>query len=281
MSARKHHGRVVTREITIRATPAQVYAAFADPAAIARWFVDAAEGVAKPGEVMTWIFRDFNLRLPVPIIDAKPNAEFVTGGEIPGRLPALMEVFIEQDGGTTKLRLVNSGFAEGAQWEEEYQGVSSGWTMALATLKHALERYPNKSRVHLLSMRPAALEFAKLRALHTTADGLKSWLAQDVRIAGPRLAEGVTYEMQTKGMGPLSGTVVADTGRELLLEWKEQDAVLGLKYFLAGPAQMVCLDLSAWKDGVPLLAKGFLDGSLEALVAKLGLSGGGSRQING
>lgn len=266
MSARKHHGRIVDKEIAIRATPAQVYAAFADPRAIARWFVDAAEGVAKPGELMTWIFRDMNFRLPVPILEAKPNSEFVTGGEIPGRLPALMEVLIRAtDGGDTRVRLVNSGFADGAQWDEEYQGVDSGWTMALATLKHALEQHPGKDRTHVMSMQPSSVDPSRLRALYTTAAGLGAWLGSDVRIDGPTLGVGASYALTTRGLGPMSGRVLADSGREVLLEWKEQDAVLGLKSFAAGPARMICLDFSTWKTNPAFVTKGALDGMLAAL----------------
>ncbi|MBK6943035.1 MAG: SRPBCC domain-containing protein [Planctomycetes bacterium] len=270
MSARKHHGRIVDKEIAIRATPAQVYASFADARAIARWFVDAAEGVAKPGELVTWIFRDMNFRLPVPIIDAKPNTEFVTGGEIPGRLPALMEVFIRAaDGGETRVRLVNSGFADGAQWDEEYQGVDSGWTMALATLKYALERHPDRDRTHVMSMQPATVDMTRLRSLYTTAAGLGAWLGSDVRIEGPSLGGGVAYSLNTRALGPMSGRVLADTGRELLLEWKEQDAVLGLKVFAAGPARMICLDFSTWKPSPTFLTQGALDGMLAALARAL------------
>ncbi|MBL8769729.1 MAG: SRPBCC domain-containing protein [Planctomycetes bacterium] len=272
MSARKHHGRIVDKEIVIRATPARVYSAFADPRAIARWFVDAAEGVAKPGELMTWIFRDMNFRLPVPILEAKPNSEFVTGGEIPGRLPALMEVLIRPhgaDAGSTTVRLVNSGFADGAPWDEEYQGVDSGWTMALATLKHSLEHHPDQDRTHVMAMQPAAVDMGRLRALYTTAAGLQSWLGDDVRIDGGKLVVGGSYELRSPGLGPMSGRVLADSGREVLLEWRERSAVLGLKAFSAGPARMICLDFSTWAPHPPFLTKAALEGALSNLARVL------------
>lgn len=272
MSARKHQGRIVDKEITIRATPAQVYTAFVDARAIARWFVDAAEGVAKPGELMTWIFRDMNFRLPVPILEAQPNSEFVTGADIPGRLPALMEVSIRPvngESGTTRVRLVNSGFADGAQWDEEYQGVDSGWTMALATLKHALEVHPDRDRTHVMAMRPATFDPARLRALYTTAAGLDAWLGSDARITGDAVHVGAELTLRTPGCGPLSGRVLADSGREVLLEWREQSAVLGLKTFAAGPARMICLDFSTWSASPPLVTKGALEGLLSRLADAL------------
>ena len=46
---RKHHGRCIRATKTINASPTDVWRAWADPEHIAQWFVDRAEGTAKPG----------------------------------------------------------------------------------------------------------------------------------------------------------------------------------------------------------------------------------------
>jgi uncharacterized protein YndB with AHSA1/START domain len=46
-------GRMIRAEIATSATPEQAWAAWADPEKIAQWFVDRAEGEAKPGGTMT------------------------------------------------------------------------------------------------------------------------------------------------------------------------------------------------------------------------------------
>ena len=152
---REHVGRTIRVEIRIDATPERVWDAWAEPEEIARWWVDRAEGTCAAGEVMTWHFDDMGYRLPVPILEAERGRSIVIGGEVPGRPPFLQEIHIASEGGTTVLRLANSGFRDGAEWDEEYEGVDSGWRISLATLKHWLENYPARDRVNTLVMRPA------------------------------------------------------------------------------------------------------------------------------
>jgi uncharacterized protein YndB with AHSA1/START domain len=225
---RQHHGRIIDTEIRIKNSPMRVWQAWADPEHIANWFVDRAEGSAQPGEVMTWYFDTFKYRQPVPIIEADPGRTLVIGsGDQPGPqgLPYLMEITITAEGGTTTMRLVNSGFSEDANFDDEYGGVVSGWKMALATLKQWLERYPDKRRTHRIVMQPAPYTPETLRPWFHTIDGRKQWIGDIV---------------------PADSQILADTGREVLLQWAEQDAVVGLKAFKMGPARMLALDVSTW-----------------------------------
>lgn len=227
---RKHHGRTIDTSIRMKTTPMRAWQAWADPQQIANWFVDRAEGVAKPGAVMTWFFDTFNFRQPVPIVEADPGATFVIGsGDAPGPQghPYLMEITISKEHGDTVVRLVNSGFSEDASFDDEYEGVVSGWKMALATMKHWLERYPNSRRTHRIVMVPATFSFEQLRPLFHTIEGRKRWLE-------PLVAA--------------NADVLADTGREVLLAWDEQQGVVGLKAFRLGPQQMLALDVSTWSE---------------------------------
>jgi uncharacterized protein YndB with AHSA1/START domain len=226
---RKRHGRTIETSTRIKTTPQRAWEAWADPDQIANWFVDRAEGRAAPGEVMTWIFDAFNYRQPVPIEEATPGQAFVIGsGDRPGPHghPYLLEITIASDRGETTVRLVNSGFREETGFDDEFDGVVSGWTMALATLKHWLERFPERRRTHRIVMEPAAYTRAPLRPFYATATG-RGWLAP---------------------LMPAGAPVLADTGREVLLGWDARDAVLGLKAFTMGPQSMLALDLSAWSD---------------------------------
>jgi uncharacterized protein YndB with AHSA1/START domain len=227
---RTHHGRTIDTTVRINTTPDQAWTAWADPQAIANWFVDRAEGVAAPGEVMTWFFDTFNYRQPVPVLDAQPGEVFVIGsGDEPGPhgIPYLMEILIERDaGGATVVRLLNSGFSPDAKFDEEFEGVVSGWTMALATLKYWLEQHPGARRTHLLSMAPAQYDWATLTPLFATPQG-RQWLEPMLSSHAPTLA---------------------DTGREVLLACPARAAVIGLKAFRMGRQSMVALDFSSWAD---------------------------------
>lgn len=274
-TGRRHTGPVVRKEIAIDATPEEVWEAWAEPEEIARWFVDRAEGRMEAGATVTWIFETFGYRLPIEVYEAVRGRTLVFGGDPPGRPPSLQEVHVRQEGGSTVLRLANSGFAE--EDEEGRAGVDSGWEMALATLKHQIERYPGRSRVHHLAMRPARFEYADLVPLFTTAEGLGRWLASGAQVAPSPAEAGGAVRLPAAGDLPvgLRGEVLARTPWEVLLSWPELDAVLGLKGFRMGEGRAVALDLSAWpaegaEEGVSDEVRRALDRGVEKLAAVAG-----------
>ena len=243
---RTHVGRTIRKEIEIDATPDEVFRAWADPKRIAQWFVDRAEGEAKTGSVMKWIFDTFGHEQLVPILKAEPGREIVIGGEIPGRPPFLQEVQIESKGGRTVLRVLQSGFGDGSEWDDEYEGIDSGWEMAIATLGHWLETYGTDDRTHLVHMQPAKFEYEPLQRFFDSAAGLERWLAEKAELSSP-LRVGSAVRLNLGDLGSLNGEVVARTAREVLLSWPEQHALLTLKCFSMGPrGRMLALDFNAW-----------------------------------
>lgn len=229
-TSRRHTGRIVDRSVRIRTTPERAWEAWADPAKIAAWFVDRAEGVAQPGEIMTWIFDAFGYRIPVPIVEAEHGRTFVTGSsDGPHGQPYVMEVTITKAEGDTVIRLVNSGFSVAPEADEEFEGVVSGWALALATLKTWLERYHERRRTHRIVMRPHAFSWDALAPWFHTVDGRRAWLEPLIAADAP---------------------VLGDSGREVLLDWPDRDGVVGLKAFSVGAEQRLALDLSVW-SGVP------------------------------
>jgi uncharacterized protein YndB with AHSA1/START domain len=251
-SSRKHHGRIIDTKVHIRTSPHRAWLAWTDPQHIANWFVDRAEGVAAPGEVMTWFFDTFNYRQPVPVIEADVDRTFVIGsGDQPGPqgLPYLMEITISKEAGATTVRLLNSGFSHDSKFDDEFEGVVSGWDMALATLKYWLEHHPDDRRGHKIVIEPVTYSWDVLRPLFRTTDGRQQWLA-------PLVAD--------------NATVLADTGREVLLGWPLQQAVIGLKAFRMGPQSVVALDVSTWAESADLARiEGELRGALRRLSSLL------------
>lgn len=230
MTTRTHHGRTIRTSTRIRTTAKRAWDAWADPQQIANWFVDRAEGVAQPGKVMTWFFDTFNYRQPVTILEADTERTFVVGsGDAPGPsgLPYLMEIAIAKDAGDVVINLVNSGFSEDENADDQFEGVASGWDMALATMKRWLEQWPNSRRHHALVLVPADYTARTLHPFFATVEGRRQWLEPDV---------------------PADGEVLIDTGREVLLAWDARDAVLGLKAFRMGPQGMLALDFNCWSE---------------------------------
>jgi uncharacterized protein YndB with AHSA1/START domain len=270
---RRHVGRTVRKEVRIAAPADAVWNAWAQPEDIARWFVDRAEGAMRAGATVTWCFDAFGYRLPVEVFAAVPGEYLAFGGEPPGRPPALQEVFVEHHGGETVLRVVNSGFGEGPEWDDEYEGVDSGWELALATLRHYLERYPGRARRHALVMRPADFAYENVQPFFATAAGLASWLAASARLSAEPLvagAAGVQVELDLGDAGTLVGSVLARSRREVLLSWEEREAVLGLKCFAIGARRAVALDWSCWSERPESLQTApWLEASVDRLASRL------------
>jgi uncharacterized protein YndB with AHSA1/START domain len=260
----EHVGRIIRAEIRTKATPQQAYDAWADPEKIAHWFPDKAEGKAEPGATITWIFDKFNYRIPYEVLIARPAEKFaIRWNPPPGMNPGILEVTISKEGEETVIRLVNSGFREGAEWDEEYEGVDSGWRMALALLKHYLDNYFGISRSSFLVMRPAEFSFDQVLPLHRTAAGLKKWLTK----SGEFGDVGESYSLELQDGGKVSGRVLAKTKREITLGSDEIHGVLELKAFSMGPQKILCVRGCGW--GLPEEKAKELEAQMELAVERL------------
>src|SRR5690348_2280604 len=166
--------------VTMRtsAPPEHAWAAWADPEKLAHWFVDRAYGDVRPGGVMTWVFEQFKYEIPYPVLEAKAPERLVFGGEIPGYPPFRLEITISRDGGETVVHLFNSGFRNGAEWDEEYQGVASGWQMALALLRHYLEHHYGTPKRTVLPLQPARFDYNDVLGWFSDEHKLARWLTR-------------------------------------------------------------------------------------------------------
>lgn len=238
-----HKGRIIRDEIQTTATPQQAWEAWADPEKISQWFVDRASGEAKPGGTMTWFFDHFGYVLPYRVLDAVPGSLFVLKWEPPQGNSGILEVRVERRGGTTLVKLINSGFREDAAWNDEYEGTVSGWKMALAILKHYLESYFGRSRTMSMILRPAAFTDARLRESFLEGPKLAEWLTTSGSIG----KVGDACELTLRDAGKLTGRVLTITAREVSLAWNEIGGTLELKGFSMGPQRMVGVRMMSWK----------------------------------
>jgi uncharacterized protein YndB with AHSA1/START domain len=260
----EHIGRIIRAEIRTKASPQQAYDAWADPEKIAHWFPDRAEGKAEPGATITWIFDKFNYRIPYEVLIAQPAEKFaIRWNPPPGMNAGVLEVTISKEGGETVIRLVNSGFREGAEWNEEFEGTDSGWRMALASLKHYLENYFGTSRASFLVMRPAEFSFDEAVQFQRTAAGLKMWLTK----SGEYGEVGESFALELREGGRASGRVLAKTKRETTVGWDEIHGVLELKAFSTGPQKMLCVRGCGW--GLSAEKAKELEGQMERAVERL------------
>jgi uncharacterized protein YndB with AHSA1/START domain len=266
----EHKGRMIRAEIATSATPQQAWEAWADPEKIAQWFVDRATGEAKAGGTMTWFFDKFGYVLPYKIVDAVPGELIVYKWEPPEGLAGILEVRIEREGGATMVRLINSGFREDAAWDEEYEGVNSGWKMALGILKFYLENNFGRAKSALLIIQPAKFAYEQVLRYFLESAKLAQWLT----VSGAIGRAGEKCELQLRNTGRLTGCVLAITDREVMLSWDEVGGVLELKAFPMGPQRVVGVRVMSWglnSEEIPELEKK-MSAAVERLAALFPLS---------
>jgi uncharacterized protein YndB with AHSA1/START domain len=257
-----HKGRMIRAEIETSATPQQAWEAWADPEKIAQWFTDRASGEAKPGATMTWFFDKFGYALPYKVVDAEPGKLFVLKWEAQGNV-GILEVRIERRGGSTLVKLVNSGFREDAAWNDEYEGVVSGWEMALAILKYYLENHFGRNKTTILVLRPASFTYERLLEYFREELKLARWLTASGSIG----KVGDSCQLKLRNDATLNGQVLAVTQREVTVSWKEIGGTFELKGFSMGPQRMLGVRVFTWR--LNLLEAKKIENQMEAAVERL------------
>lgn len=238
----KHERRIIRDEIKTSSSPQHAWEGWADPEKISQWFVDRAEGKAVTGGDIKWFFDKFNMELNYKVLEAIPGERFAILW--PGPMPpsGILEVIIERDAGETVIRLVNSGFREDAQWNEEYEGVASGWHTSLALLREYLENYFGQPRTSILVMQPAQFDYAQVARYFREPALLAKWLTKSGSIG----EEGEACKLVLQGGDTLTGRVIARTDHEVTVSWNEARAALELKSFSMGPQRMLAVRGSGW-----------------------------------
>ena len=147
--------RSIEVAVEIGATVEEVWQALTDADELMRWFPLTAEVTPGEGGSMRWAWDDgwswvstIERWEPGRVLglgnrDQRPfdaHGQPLPAGQVaPANLA--MEFTLESDGGITRLRLIHSGFGQGAAWDDELDGVSVGWQSELASLKHYLEHH--------------------------------------------------------------------------------------------------------------------------------------------
>jgi uncharacterized protein YndB with AHSA1/START domain len=260
----EHSGRVIRDEMRIAAPPEAVYRAWSDPDTITSWFVGRMEGRMEAGETVTWYWDDSGPGMSQQVVVAEPPHRLVTRMDLP-QGASYLEVTIEQQGGHSVLRLVQSGFGEGPDWDDQYEAMLSGWMIALAILKFFAERYIGRKRREVVVLADASFEREEILDLQRSEDGLARWLT---RSGAPGEAVGQPVRLVLENGVTLTGTVLRNTSYETLWSWDEIEGVVELKAFkTAGWGSKVGLRISTWMEDVAELAD--LEGWLKAAVGRL------------
>ena len=139
----------------------EVWRALTQAEELVRWFPMEARVTPGVGGTMLWNWgegQDWESRIDVwepgrrlrlvagrcPAL-RHPGPALAAGMSEPARIA--MEFTLETHRGKTRLRLVHSGFGEGAAWDTEIEGISEGWQAELRSLRHYLERHRGRTAI--------------------------------------------------------------------------------------------------------------------------------------
>lgn len=260
----EHTGRTIRDEMRIAAPPELVYRAWADPEHVTGWFVGRMVGRMEAGENVTWYWDDSGPGMSQRVLVADPPHRLVTAMDLPQGV-SYLEVTIEQDGGHSVVRLVQSGFGEGPEWDDQYEGMLSGWMIALAILKLFAERYVGRKRREIVVLADAPFDREEMLELQRTESGLGTWLA---RSGAPGKAIGDPVRLVLENGRTLTGTVLRNTSYETLWTWDEIEGVVEIKAFRSTDwGSKVGIRVSSWLENAADLAG--IEDWLGAAVGKL------------
>jgi uncharacterized protein YndB with AHSA1/START domain len=136
--------RKVVKEVTIQAPVDVVWKALTDARELTQWFPLNARVTPGVGGSI-WISWGDGAEGEAPITAWEPNRHF-QWTESRGPVKIAIDFHLETRGGATVVRLVQSGFGDGPEWDDEFHMVEGGWSYFMAHLQWYLERHRGVTR---------------------------------------------------------------------------------------------------------------------------------------
>ena len=130
--------RAIELSIEVPGSPEEVWEAIATGPGVTSWFIPF-EIEGRQGGRVVMDFGAFGAEeASVSAWEPPHRFEYRGGGEHPLAYEWLVEA---RDGGSCIVRLVNSGFGQGEDWDGEYDGMSEGWRIFLESLRLQLTHH--------------------------------------------------------------------------------------------------------------------------------------------
>ncbi|MEZ5217821.1 MAG: SRPBCC domain-containing protein [Ilumatobacteraceae bacterium] len=138
--------------MTVEGTPEEVWRAIATGPGISSWYVPH-EVEEQPGGRATASFGPGpELQIPGRVAAWEPPHRIVFTGEDPNDSMAFEWLVEARDGGSCVVRLVNSGFGTGEEWDAQYDGLQEGWQLFLLNLQLHLRHFRGQDARSILPL---------------------------------------------------------------------------------------------------------------------------------
>jgi len=204
--------RRIVKETVVQLPADAVWRALTEADELRRWFpVDARVEPGVGGSI--WLSWGAGAEGEAPITGWDPPRH-LQWTEARGPVKLAIDFHIEaQAGGTTRVRLVQSGFGDGPDWDDEFHMLSGGWSYFVAHLHWYLERHHGVPR-DLIAFRDevplSRLEaFERLRrslAAIETVPLVESLQTQQLGVRVPDLNDALLFlEMEPHPSGCRAG----------------------------------------------------------------------------
>lgn len=159
--------RSIELEVEVAGTVEEVWRAIATGPGISSWYVPHTVEERQGGAATASFGEGPEMQIPGRVAAWEPPHRIVFDAsqdtDNDGNAGMAFEWLLEaRDGGTCIVRLVNTGFGLGAQWDSQFDGMSQGWKLFLLNLKLHCEHFRGQTATALLPMAmwPGPLETA-------------------------------------------------------------------------------------------------------------------------
>lgn len=179
----------IEKVIVLDASPETAWRMLTDPQELTRWFpLEASVVPGEGGKISLSWGPEWTAAPPIEIWE--PNRRLRTVDSSMGQ-PLTVEWTIESRGGKTVLRLVQSSFETGAEWENEFfDSTDYGWTFMVTNLRHYLARHAGQPRLVAWPRRKVELPRAAVYEKLAGSGGIFIEGAQNLKPGAP-------YELRT------------------------------------------------------------------------------------
>jgi uncharacterized protein YndB with AHSA1/START domain len=136
--------RAIDLEVEVPGTPEEVWEAVASGPGITAWFIPTTVDGRQGGTVEMDFGPGYGTET-ARITAWEPPRRFVAETAHEGRPTFAAEWLVEaRDGGTCVVRLIQTGFGSGAEWDAEYDATVKGWRLFLYNLRLYLTHFPGQ-----------------------------------------------------------------------------------------------------------------------------------------
>ena len=143
--------RAIELEVEVPGTPEEVWAAVATGPGITSWFIPYRIDEREGGEVVMEWGSGFGSEAGRVEAWEPPHRVVFTGADGGG---LAYEWLVEARGrGSCVVRLVNHGFGEGDDWDEQFDGMSEGWRLFLENLRLHLTHFRGRAATAIIPTR--------------------------------------------------------------------------------------------------------------------------------